>query len=282
MINYALLMKPGIILGNLVTFAAGFLLAPKGKMELALFFETLLGLALMMASGCVFNNCIDRAADAKMERTKKRPLVTGAIALPSAIAFATLLFIAGCTLLALTTNNVALATAALGFIVYVCLYSPLKRKTHYSTLIGSIAGAVPPVVGYTAVAAKIDTAALLLFSMMLLWQMPHFYAIALWHFDDYKKAKLPMLPHEKGATHTKVQMALYIALLLPTIALFTLKGFTGWLFLAATVPLALLWLFLSLRGFNASSDKLWGRQMFRTSLLLINAIAILLPLDKIA
>ncbi len=193
MIDYYLLMKPGIIFGNVVTFAAGFLLASKGDIKMGLFFTTLLGLSLIIASACVFNNYIDRYVDKKMERTKKRALASGLIKGRDALAFAVLLGIAGNLTLFLYANGLTVAVANVGFVVYVFLYSFLKCRTTYSTLIGSISGAIPPVVGYCAVSNQFDLAAGILFIIMIFWQMPHFFAIGLWHIDDYAKAEIPIL-----------------------------------------------------------------------------------------
>ncbi|NGX57542.1 MAG: Protoheme IX farnesyltransferase [Chlamydiae bacterium] len=282
MINYYLLMKPGIILGNLVTFAAGFLLASKGEFRIGLFVATLLGLSCIIASACVFNNYIDRDVDKKMERTKKRALALGTVKKHHAIFFAVLLGIAGNLILFIYSNGLTVAVTSVGFFVYVLLYSFLKYQTTYSTLIGSISGAVPPVVGYCAVSNQLDLAAGILFLMMIFWQMPHFFAIALWHFDDYAKAGIPVLPVSGGTLKTKIHMMLYILGLIPIAALLTVFGYTGYLFLTLTIVVGLAWLYCSIKGFGANCDKLWGRQMFHISLVQINAICLLIPFDLVS
>lgn len=279
MINYYLLTKPGIILGNLVTVAAGFLLASKGKFDFLLFLATLLGLAFIIASACVFNNYIDRHVDKKMQRTKRRPLAAGLINGANALAFGASLGIIGFLILLLFTNLLTALVAAVGFFVYVVLYSFWKVHTIYGTAIGSIAGATPPVIGYTAVSNQLDAAALILFAMMILWQMPHFYAIALLHFDDYKRANIPALPIKKGILRTKIHMTLYILAFIPAAMLLTFYGYTGELYLTVVSGLSLVWLILSLKGFFTSNDTLFGKQMFRFSLILIIALCIIMPLD---
>lgn len=280
MINYYLLTKPGIVMGNLFTLAAGFILGSSGAVDLPLFFYTLTGLAFVMASACVFNNYIDRASDRKMERTKDRALASGAVSVKSALVYATVLGVIGASLLYAFTNLLALTIAAVGFFVYVFLYSMWKGKTVYGTAIGSIAGAVPPVVGYCAASGRLDTAAVLLFLMLVLWQMPHFYAIAFNHFDDYAKAKIPVLPIIKGAFRTKVHMAVYIALFIPTAMLLTYFGYTGYVFMWAALALGVCWLYISLKGFEAKDNVQWGKQMFRFSLIVIGALCLLIPLDR--
>lgn len=279
MINYYLLTKPGIILGNLVTVAAGFLLASKGVIDVWLFLATLLGLGLIMASACVFNNYIDRQVDKKMERTKNRPLVLGLISERNAILFGTILGILGGWTLLAFTNLLTVAVAAVGFFVYVILYSTWKCRTIYGTAIGSIAGAVPPVVGYCAVSNYFDAGALILFMMMVLWQMPHFFSIAMYHFDDYAAAQIPVLPVIKGMTRTKVHMMLYIFGFILTAVMLTFFHYTGYLYLLVAMSFGLIWLLLCATGFKSSDDQKWGCQMFRVSLVLIVAICCVIPFD---
>jgi protoheme IX farnesyltransferase len=279
MINYYLLTKPGIILGNLVTVAAGFLLASEGRLHFWLFFATLIGLAFIMASACVFNNYIDRQIDKKMERTKNRPLVTGLISGPNAIIFAIFLGFIGNLILFLYTNLLTVAVAAIGFFVYVVLYSLWKCRTIYGTAIGSIAGAVPPVVGYCAVSNHFDVGALILFAMMVLWQMPHFFSIAMYHFEDYVSAGIPVLPVKKGMMRTKIHMVLYITGFLLVATMLTFFNYTGYIYLIVTLSMGATWLGLCLQGFKSENDQVWGKHMFRLSLLLIIAICMVIPFD---
>lgn len=282
MINYYLLMKPGIIFGNLITLAAGFLLASKGRLEIALFLATLFGLALIMGSACVFNNYIDRPYDKKMTRTQSRALVKGVISVTQALVFATLLGFAGFLILGLYTNALTVFIAWIGFVVYVVLYSFWKGRTIYGTAIGSIAGAIPPVVGYCAVSNHLDAGALILFAMMVLWQMPHFFAIAFLHFDDYAKAGIPLLPIVKGSRRTKIHMVLYIFGFIVTAALLTAFDYTGYVFLLAAMILGFAWLILGIKGFSSKNDQLWGKQMFQLSLVLITILSLIIPLDVVA
>ncbi len=279
MINYYLLTKPGIILGNLITVAAGFLLASKGRIDFGLFLATLIGLALIMASACVFNNYIDREIDEKMERTKNRALVTGLISGYSAILFAIFIGIIGNLILLLYTNLLTLMAADVGFFIYVVLYSLWKCRTIYGTAIGSAAGAIPPVVGYCAVSDHFDVGALILFAMMVLWQMPHFFSIAIWRLNDYAAAKIPVLPINKGMLRTKIHMVFYILGFILAASMLTLFDYTGYLYLIVTISIALIWLGLCIKGFKSDDDQLWGLQMFRLSLLAITALCFILPFD---
>lgn len=281
MINYYLLTKPGIILGNLITVAAGFILGSKGNIDMKLFLATLLGLTFIMASACVFNNYIDRGIDKKMTRTKNRALVMGLIPGRNALQFATLLGLIGGGVLLALTNPLTFGVAAIGFFVYVILYSFWKSKTIYGTAIGSIAGAVPPVVGYCAASGLFDNAAAILFAMMVLWQMPHFFAIALLHYDDYKKAEIPVLPVSRGILKTKIHMLLYILAFIPIALLLTVFNYTGNVYLIVTACIGVAWLSLAIKGFSSGNNKLWGQQMFRLSLVMITAVCLVIPFDKV-
>jgi protoheme IX farnesyltransferase len=281
MINYYLLTKPGILMGNLVTVAAGFILGIRGQFDIWLFLATLIGITLIMASACVFNNYIDRNIDKKMKRTKNRALVTGLINHRNALLFATVMgFLGGVVLLAFT-NFLTFIVAGVGFFVYVILYSFWKSKTIYGTAIGSIAGAVPPVIGYCAASNQFDLAAGILFAMMVLWQMPHFFAIALFHLEDYKRAGIPVLPLERGILRTKIHMILYILAFIPVTILLSIFGYTGNIFLIVTVCLGLTWLALAIKGFSIDNNKLWGQQMFRLSLVIITVLCIVMPFDRL-
>ncbi len=267
-------------MGNLVTVAAGFILGTKGQFDMWLFLATLLGITLIMASACVFNNYIDRNVDKKMKRTKNRALVTGLINSRNALLFATILGILGGVILLTLTNFLTFVVAGVGFVVYVILYSFWKSKTVYGTAIGSIAGAVPPVIGYCAASNQFDLAACILFAMMVLWQMPHFFAIALFHLEDYKRAGIPVLPLEKGVLRTKIHMILYILAFTPVTVLLTVFGYTGNVFLIVTICLGLAWLALGIKGFSIHNNKLWGQQMFRLSLVIITVLCIVIPFDR--
>lgn len=267
MINYYLITKPGIVMGNLVTLFAGFLLASRGGIDWKLLFVTLLALSCIVACACVLNNILDRDLDRKMSRTKERPLVQGKIKTWQALVFALFLGLLGNALFYFGTNLLTTLLANLGLFIYIVLYTLWKGSTIYGTAIGSIAGALPPVIGYTAVKNEIDLGALLLFFALILWQMPHFFSIAIYRFDDYSRAKIPVLPIEKGMLRTKVHMTLYIIGFIVVSALLPMNHL-----LIGAVGLA--WLALCVAGFNCGDDHLWGRRMFRVSLLVINTLCL--------
>ena len=164
--QYLQVTKPGIIFGNLISVIGGFLLASKGSIDYPLFIYTLVGVSLVVASGCVFNNYIDRDIDRKMERTKNRVLVKGLISPAVSLVYATLLGIAGFMLLWFGANPLACWLGVMGFVVYVGVYSLyMKRHSVYGTLIGSLSGAAPPVIGYCAVTGEFDSGAAILLAI---------------------------------------------------------------------------------------------------------------------
>lgn len=264
-------------MGNAITAIGGFALASRGTFDFGLFFAMLIGLSLIIGSACVFNNCIDCDADKKMQRTQNRAMARGIIAPKNAIVFAIALGLLGVTLLIDHVNLITTAIAMLGFVVYVLGYSFLKYRTTHGTLIGSVAGAVPPVVGYCAVSNELDMGALLLFAIIVLWQMPHFFAIAIYRIEDYARASIPVLPIKRGMRATKIQMLLYVLAFFVSSLMLTAFGYTGVAYTVIAAILGAVWLVLSIRGFRAVNDKLWARKMFLFSLIAVTALCAVIP-----
>lgn len=277
--TYFMLTKPGIIFGNAITTVGGFILASKAQIDPWLFLATLVGLSLLIASACVFNNYIDRNADKMMERTKNRALVKGTISLKKAIVFAVFLGLFGILLLTLYTNLLTTIIALSGFFIYVILYSLSKYRSSHATAIGSISGGIPPVVGYCAVVDRFDVGACLLFMIVALWQMPHFFAIAMYRLDDYVAASIPVLPVKRGVYVTKIHMLLYIIAFLVPVCMLTILGYTGYAYLIVVGLLGISWLLLCIKGFKDTNDRLFGRQMFRFSLVVIMMLCIMISIS---
>ena len=278
--NYLLVTKPGIILGNLITTAGGFFLASKGRIDMALLLSTLMGLSLVVASGCVFNNTIDRNMDKKMARTQNRVLAKGLMSPGTAVIYGTLLGVAGMALLWAATNPLCGIIVLAGFTIYVGLYS-LYLKTHsvYSTLIGSLAGAAPPLAGYCAVSNRFDTGALILLFVFSLWQMPHCYAIAIFRYKDYAAANIPMLPVKKGIPATKKHVIGYMLAFLAATVMLTFAGYTGYLYLAVTTAAGLSWLYTAWSGYRTSDDRIWSKKLFVSSILTITILCAMMSID---
>jgi len=278
--DYISLTKPGIISGNAITAAAGFFLASKGHINYWLFFAVLTGLSLIVASGCVLNNYIDRDIDKLMSRTKNRILAKGMLPGKNAIIYAIILGLSGTMILILYTNLLTAFLALTGFFFYVVLYGLGKRRSSYGTVIGSISGAVPPVVGYCAVSNRFDTGAILLFLILVFWQMPHFYAIAIYRLHDYAAASIPVLPVVKGIFITKIHILVYILFFIVVTLLLTVTGYTGYLYLISAIILDLTWFGFAIKGFWINNDKAWARKMFVLSLIVITLLSILIALGR--
>ncbi len=276
---YYNLTKPGMIYGNVLLVVAGFFVASRGSIDIATFLSVTIGMSLVVASACVYNNYIDRDIDGLMARTKDRELVKAVIPPTSALKFASSLLILGVLALYAHTNVLTIAVAFLGFFTYVYAYSYSKRVTVFSTHIGAVAGAMPPVAGYAAVTGVLDKGALALFAILFFWQMVHFFAIAIYRLDEYRAAKIPIMPARIGTYQTKLQIVMFACAFAVLSPVPTQIGLTGYLYGIVMTIMSLLWLVYALWGFWASDEKKWARRMFFYSLFVIFSVAILLIIN---
>lgn len=282
--DYYFITKPGIVGGNAITVVAGFLLASGDVVDWWLLTAALIGLSFVVASGCVFNNYIDRDIDGLMERTRNRALVSGAISLRNALVYGNTLAIIGLATLAFYTNPLVVTVAFIGLFVYVVVYSLwLKRRSIYGTLVGSISGAIPPVVGYLAVSNSIDLGAGILFFILALWQMPHSFAIAIYRLDDYTNARIPVLPVEKGIYMTKVYMLINIAFFVMAGLALSVFDYAGQLYFWVMMLLGLAWFFLCVKGFfiKTTDNKNWARSMYLFSIIIIVMFCAVIVFDAL-
>lgn len=278
---YLQVTKPGIIVGNLISVVGGFLLASKGSINGFLLILTLLGVSLVVASGCAFNNLIDRDIDPKMERTKNRVLVRGLASARVTFALATILGIAGFIVLYFGANPLAMWLSVMGFVVYVGIYSLyMKRHSVYGTLIGSLSGAAPPVIGYCAVSNNFDAGALILLAIFSLWQMPHSYAIAIYRFKDYQAANIPVLPVVKGIAVAKHHITFYIIAFMFATLMLSIGGYAGYKYLVVAAAVSVWWLCMALSGYKAqNNDRIWARKLFVFSIIAITTLSIMMSVD---
>ena len=273
--EYYRLAKPGIVYGNILTTVAAFCFATHGHYSVLLVVPalgTFFGLSLVIASASVFNNYFDRDIDAKMERTQKRALVIGSISIRNALIYGVILGVIGFGLLLVLVNILSAIIALVGFISYVFIYTFAKRKTSWGALLGTVPGAVPMVVGYTAVTNHMDLAALILFLVLIFWQMPHFYAIALRRLREYQKADIPVFPSKYGTHTTKVHILCYvIAYFIATVSLWAF-GFAGYVYLISVVVFGGIWAWKAWQGFASKSeeaDAVWAKKLFLFSLIVL-------------
>lgn len=277
--SYYLLIKPGIVKGNLITAAAGFLFASRGDFDFLLLLYTLLGIGFLIASACVFNNYIDRELDAKMTRTKKRALATKEIPAKNALIFGGALGVVSFLIITLFINWTTLGLGLIAFINYLWLYGWTKRNSVHGTLVGTIAGAMPITAGYTAAAGQLDTTALLLFLILVFWQMPHFYAIGIYRSKEYRAAHIPLLPIVKGYAAAKKQMTLYILGFIFLTGYLSTSGRAGTVYLLIVSVVGFWWLFISLKGQQVADDNQWAKKMFSVSLLVLFTFSAMISLD---
>jgi len=214
-----------------------------------------------------------------MARTKNRALVRNIIPGRTALIYASVLGILGFTILGIYTNWRTVLIGAIAILVYVVFYAITKRRTVYGTIVGSIAGSAPPAAGYVAVANRFDSAAVLLFLILTFWQMPHFYAIAIYRFKDYKAAGLPVLPVRKGIAAAKTQITLYILAFIAAVVMLSVLGYTGYTYLVVVGAAALAWLRLAVKGFSADNDEAWARRVFFYSLVVTLVFSFMLSVN---
>lgn len=277
---YYTLTKPGIIRGNVLTAIAGFLFASQGSVAWVGLVYLLAGVILVIASACVMNNYFDKSIDAKMERTKKRALVTGRISNTSALLFAAILAVVGFVLLVVGTNWLTVCVGIVAFISYAFVYTYAKRKTVYGTIIGSLPGSLSLVAGYTAVTGSLDVTVAILFSIMAIWQMPHFYAIAIYRKAEYKAAGMPVFSIIKGTQKTKQHIVAYIALFGLAAVCLTVFGGASVAYGIVMAALSIWWLWYAIKGFSAQNTESWAKGVFGISLVVLLVFSGLLAIDN--
>jgi protoheme IX farnesyltransferase len=273
--------KPGITLMVALTTALGFLLAGGAVVSWQLA-ATLLGTCLVAAGASVLNQFWERSTDALMRRTAGRPLPAGRLDPDVALLFGVALAIGGLLELALAVNALTGALGAVALAGYVFVYTPLKKVSSLSTVVGAIPGALPPMMGWCAVRGEVDLAAWALFGILFFWQMPHFLAIAWLCREDYARGGFPMLPVlDPGGTWTGRQSVLYGAALVPVSLLPSLLGLAGRLYFGGALALGLAYLGFCL-GFARRRSNPGARRLMLASLLYLPAVLAVLLLDRLA
>jgi len=281
--DYVQLTKPGIIVGNLIAAGSGLLLAAQGNIDFTLLLMMSLGTSLVVAAGCIFNNYIDRDIDLKMSRTRNRALAQGRIDVRVALMLATLCGVAGFYILHVFTNTLGVLFAAIGLLVYVGFYSlRYKRSSVYGTLIGSLSGACPPVIGYVSVTNSFDLGAAILLVTFCFWQIPHSYAIAICRFEDYKAANIPVLPVKYGVEAARTHMFVYIVAFAAAALLLAERGYAGNVYALVISLMSLYWLYLVKVGYrHMKSETVWGRKLFVFSVVMITVFSVLISVDYV-
>lgn len=279
--NYWTLTKPEVNFLIVVTTLVGFHLgSPAGQLRLFLLVHTLLGTLLVASGTATLNQYVERRYDARMRRTARRPLPSGRLAPARALWFGILLSMAGGVYLALAVNWLASALAAFTLLSYLLLYTPLKRKTPFCTLIGAFPGAVPPLIGWAGARGSLGAEAWVLYAILFLWQFPHFLSIAWMYREDYNRAGYQMLPlSDRKGSSMAWQVVLFSLALLPVSLIPTFLGFEGITYFLGTLTLGLAFLFYGTRLALDRSNSLARRLVFG-SVIYLPLVWTLMILDK--
>jgi len=280
--DYIDLLKPRVMSLVVFTGLVGVLIAP---VHIHPFEAALAVLSIALGSGAAgaINMWYERDIDALMTRTANRPLPAGRVAPDDALGLGVLLSIFSVLLMALATNFVAAALLVAAILFYVFVYTVwLKRRTPQNIVIGGAAGAFPPMIGWAAATGEVSLMGVALFLLIFLWTPPHFWALALYRSDDYRRAGVPMLPVVAGPRETKRQMLIYTLVLVPVALAPTLLGSVGWLYGAVALVMSAAFIAHAVAVWHAAHDRRGhraARRMFKFSLLYLAVLFAALPLD---
>ena len=277
--GYLELTKPGVQALLFVSCISGMLIGSEFKPPLSTFFFGLLGISFLAASSAVINHIFDKQIDAKMERTSSRPLVVGDITNNQAIVFSVLLYLSGSLMILTFANALTWVLTTLTFLFYGFIYTRyLKFMTSQNIVIGGLAGAMPPLLGWTAISDTIEPNALLLVLIVMVWTPPHFWALAIHRLDDYSKADVPMLPVQKGVAFTKQHILLYTVLLFVCTLLPYATELFNEVYLVCAVILGLIFVYYSYRLLVDDSNS-HAMPTFAYSIVYLGALFSVMLLD---
>ncbi len=265
--------KPGIVVSNVMTAAAGLWLAP-GAAGAAVAVAALVGTGLLVAGSGAFNQVLERDTDRFMPRTRTRPMASGRRSASEGVALGLLTVVGGTALLAVSVNPLSAILGLVATFIYVFIYTPLKRRTLWAVPVGAVSGALPPVMGWAAATGSIDAGALALFAVIFWWQMPHFLGIALYRADDYRAAGLQIAPTPERYPLTIAAVRLGALLTLASAAAIPFFADTDAAFVVLVVLGALLPTVYAFRPVNAGDVAGWGRRVFLSSLVTLPLLAL--------
>ncbi len=278
--DFIALTKPRVNLLVLVTTVIGFHLGNQGAADLALLVNTIVGTLLVASGAAAFNQVFERDVDAKMRRTMARPLPDRRLDTAEASWFALALSAAGVLQLWLGANALAAGVALTTLVLYALVYTPMKRRSSLSTIVGAVPGSLPPVIGWAASNGTLALEAWVLFAIMFFWQMPHVLAISYMYREDYARGGIRVLPvEEPDGRSTGFQMVNYSAALVPVSLLPSLIGMAGQLYFAAAVLLGLAGVVLAFR-FARHRSQLRARQLFFHSLVYLPVLWVLMLANR--
>ena len=275
--DYLELCKPKVVALMLLTVLVGMYLATPGFIPLTTVIAAVLGIGLCAASAAAINHLLDKRIDAIMARTKKRPIAHGRITVKQAFYFALLIGTVGIFVLSQFVNNLTAMLTFLTLIGYAGIYTGYLKRAQ-NIVIGGLAGAAPPLLGWTAVTNQLDPEALLLVLIIFTWTPPHFWALAIYRFNDYKHAEIPMLPVTHGIRYTKLNILLYTILLLVVSVLPFAVGMSGLFYLSGTLILGLRFLYWAIRLYKSEKNTV-AMHTFRYSIVYLMLLFLFLLVD---
>lgn len=277
--DYLELCKPRVVLLMLLTVVVGMYLATPGWVSIPLLLFSLLGIGLCAGSAAAINHLVDKRIDAIMARTKKRPVASGQVSVSQALGFALVMGFLGLSVLVIFVNPLTAILTFITLIGYAGIYTGyLKRATSQNIVIGGLAGAAPPLLGWTAVTNQLDPQALLLVLIIFIWTPPHFWALAIYRYEEYQHAQIPMLPVTHGIAYTKLNVYLYTILLLVVSVLPFVIGMSGLFYLIGALVLGARFLFWAHRLYR--TEKLVvAMQTFRFSIVYLMLLFVFLLID---
>jgi protoheme IX farnesyltransferase len=279
--DFVALAKPRLNFLVVVSAFAGYVMGGGETDPVLRLLATLVGTGLVAGGASALNQIIERQPDAQMRRTRRRPLPDRRLTPRDALVFAVFLSVSGLVILAAGANVLSALVALATLITYAAVYTPLKRLTSFSTVIGAIPGALPPVIGWAAARDSLSQGAWVLFGIVFLWQLPHFLAIAWMYREDYAAAGFPMLPViEPDGRSTARQAVVYSAALLPLSLAPTLIGMAGPIYFTSALVLTLLFLGVAIR-FGMTRDVRDARRLFFASIVYLPLVWILMIADRI-
>jgi protoheme IX farnesyltransferase len=279
--DYLALTKPRLNFLVVATSAAGYYLGAGASIDVGAMAEAVAGTALVAGGAAVLNQLYERDTDALMRRTRMRPLPAGRMVPAEAGIFGTALSAGGLALLAARSNWLSASLALTTLLVYLAVYTPMKRRTSAATLVGAVPGALPALIGWTASHGSVSLGGAALFAIVFLWQIPHFMAIAWLYRDDYGKAGFPMLPViDPDGVRAGRHAVAYAAALLPVALAPALTGLAGTVYLVSAAVLGVALLLLAIRFWHERSDAS-ARALFFGSITYLPLIWIVLVADKL-
>ncbi len=283
--DFVALTKPSITRMCLLMAAGGMALAPSpqtadgSSLSWFTIICTFVGIGLAVGGANAFNMWWERNTDGLMSRTKRRPLPTGRLRPAVAFKFAALLSLASLVVLAVGANTLTAVLAGLSILSYVAVYTPLKYKTPAALIIGAVPGAAPPLLGWTAVTGSIDAPAVVLFFILLVWQLPHFIAIALYRQQEYARAGIKVVPLVRGEAMAKIQAVAWSLVLVPLSLLLVPIGGAGAIYFVSAALLGAAFLGWSFTGLDNDAGVKWARNYFLASLVYLPALTLALVAD---